>query len=259
MVDGSSHEITVTIGNQEFDIKQSPSLLNSSRSTGTTGAVVWRSTLLLATWFSQPSNCLFKHGLLDSTSTILELGSGVAGLLPLILASRTGLYLATDQSYTIKLLQSNIDNNLRPRGTSSRKGAKASSTAAARASPANVRTAPLDWELDDLKSFLPSHNIAQGVDLVLASDCVYNYHLIPPLVQTCREACAARAANDRPTLCIVAQQLRQPDVLEEWLTAFAEHFAVWRLRDEVMGTELGPGNGYVVHVGVLRELTEARD
>ncbi|KAF2152009.1 hypothetical protein K461DRAFT_279539 [Myriangium duriaei CBS 260.36] len=253
MVDGSAPEISLSIGGRDFCIKQSPGLLNSSRSAGTTGAAVWRSTELLATWFDAKDNCLFGSGLLDRESTILELGSGVAGLLPVILAPRVDTYCATDQAYTIKLLRENIDANSQSstaKCVSNRKGS--SKLPRKDASTGNLRVAALDWETDDLKYFLSSQGLQHGVDLVIASDCVYNYHLVQPLVQTCVDTCRGRREYQRPSLCLIAQQLRQPDVFEEWLSAFSQHFVVWRLKTEVLGSSLAPQAGYVVHVGMLR-------
>ena len=55
-----------------------------------------------------------------------------------------------------------------------------------------------------------------------------------------------------PTLCIIAQQLRQLEVFEEWLEAFLQVFRVWRMPEE-WGTEgLKAGSGFVVHIGILR-------
>ncbi|GAM88335.1 hypothetical protein ANO11243_063680 [Dothideomycetidae sp. 11243] len=251
MVDGAASEISVSIGGRDFCIKQSPGLLHSSRSAGTTGAALWRSTQRLAEWFAMKVNPLFQCGLVDSKSIVLELGSGVAGLLPLLLAPRVASYCSTDQAYTIKLLRENIDansaSNSSPssRATRHRKGSEP--LLSSFAGSGNLRVAALDWELDDLKYFLSSQDLSDGADLVIASDCVYNYHLITPLVQTCVDICRARSDGRRPTLCLVAQQLRQPDVFEEWLSAFSKHFTVWRLTDSVMGPALAPEAGYVVH------------
>jgi hypothetical protein len=57
----------------------------------------------------------------------------------------------------------------------------------------------------------------------------------------------------RPTLCIVAQQLRSPDVFEAWLKSFCEKFVVWQVPDGLVYRGLGEGSGFVVHVGLLRE------
>lgn len=128
-----------------------------------------------------------------------------------------------------------------------------------------------------------------GFDLLLSCDCIYNDSLIDPFVQTCAEICRLRpgytptslsngappltllsapptlSMKRRPTICIIAQQLRAPDVFESWLKASLEEFWVWRVCDEVLekgvgkgeeegfGVGLKAGSGYAVHVLVLRE------
>ncbi|KAF3360118.1 Phosphoenolpyruvate carboxykinase [ATP] [Verticillium dahliae VDG1] len=95
-------------------------------------------------------------------------------------------------------------------------------------------------------------------DLVVACDCIYNDALVEPLVQTSVDACLLRRRDEgatarEPTLCIVAQQLRSPEVFEAWLKAFHRRFRVWRVPDQVVGEGLAVGSGFVVHVGILRD------
>ncbi|PMB70960.1 Diaminohydroxyphosphoribosylamino-pyrimidine deaminase [Beauveria bassiana] len=118
----------------------------------------------------------------------------------------------------------------------------------------------LDWETDQLPP-------RRSYDAVLACDCVYNDALIAPLVQTCVEACRRRRqewerdeetamGEDkrlRPSLCIVAQQLRDDDVFRAWLAAFVDEFRVWRVSDDKLPEVLRPSAGFVVHIGILRE------
>lgn len=115
-----------------------------------------------------------------------------------------------------------------------------------------------------------------GFDLLLGCDCIYNDALIAPFVGTCAEICRLRpgirrAARDkdmangmgeeegeeegglRPTICIVAQQLRSHEVFEDWLTEALVDFHVWRVRDDVLGRGAGGNLGFAVHVLVLRD------
>jgi hypothetical protein len=103
------------------------------------------------------------------------------------------------------------------------------------------------------------NGLKDGVNLVLACDCVYNYALIEPLVQTCMDICKMRnessddpASGEQQTVCVVAQQLRQPDVFEQWLQTFHRTFRVWRVPEELLSPGLKGGSGFVVHTGVLR-------
>lgn len=156
----------------------------------------------------------------------------------------------------------------------------------------NISFAALDWELDDPGLLKESAGITsttpdneedsanekdeqeetekgedKGFDLLLSCDCVYNDALVVPFVRTCADICRLRPAyrphsdesnghaknNKPPTICIVAQQQRVPDVFEAWLNETLKEFWVWRLRDEVLGDGLKGGTGYVVHLLLLRE------
>lgn len=138
----------------------------------------------------------------------------------------------------------------------------------------------MDWETDQpglLKSCIESeaggrdaHRINDddeeedlGFDLLLSCDCIYNEALVAPFVRTCSEICRLRPAYEpsdgsephvrRPTVCIIAQQQRSPDVFETWLRETLREFRVWRLSDEVLGDGLKSGTGYLVHLLLARE------
>ncbi|KAK6442255.1 Ribosomal protein lysine methyltransferase [Oleoguttula sp. CCFEE 5521] len=247
MLDPSAVTVDITIGTRDFTITQSPGLLQSNREGGTTGAAVWRTSIFLAKWLDSTKCPLFERGVLSKGSAVLELGSGISGLTASILAPNITRFVATDQPYALRLLRQNIDSNL----PTSRKKLGTSKC--------QIDTLPLDWEQDDVPSFLSSHDLATGVDVVLASDCVYNYALIEPFVNVCAEICQTRkhAEHDgeqveRPTLCIIAQQLRQPDVFEQWLEEFMRKFRVWRVPEDLLGGGADRGKGFCIHVGVLR-------
>lgn len=234
-------------------------------------AVVWKVTPLFAEWIASDSNMLLQTGVLGRDATVLELGCGVSGIVGLALAPKIERYIATDQDYVLKLLRQNIAENS-PSPTSTTKGSNrrgkpkrqhgpSSGTTAA----ANIDALALDWEEDDLNA-LPAllgqslQSPERGVDAVIACDCIYNDALIHPLVNTCAELCSLRFNSDlenddgseKPTVCIVAQQLRSAEVFEAWLEAFIEQFRVWRVPDGLLTEGLREGKGFVVHVGVLR-------
>lgn len=114
----------------------------------------------------------------------------------------------------------------------------------------------LDWEKDDVPSLLRQHDLESGVDVLFACDCVYNYALVEPFVQTCKDVCSLRDAEDDttiPTICVIVQQLRQPEILDQWLTAFLKSFRTWRIPSELLSDGLKENSGFVVHVGILRK------
>ena len=256
MVDCNAEELELSISGRNFTIKQSPGVLQSTREAGTTGATLWRACVRFAEWLGSGSNPLFERGVLDSESIILELGSGISGLVPSILGPNVGKVVATDQQYIIRRLQENIASNTAQikKKMPNRKTNKVSFYAS------NIEVLPLDWETDDITGFLRSNALEAGVDAVVACDCIFNYALIGPLVQTCIDICKARRSSekyaevrDRLSLCIIAQQLRQPEVFEQWLEAFMAAFHVWRIQNSMFMEASKEGSGLVVHVGILRQ------
>lgn len=249
MLDSHATALDVTIAGKDFTILQSPGILNSSRAGGTTGAALWKVTPLLAEWLSTPKNALFELGVLGPDSSILELGAGTAGVLYVLLKPRIARYIASDQQYALKLLGENIRNNtLVQRHGAIKRSRKSTDRSVTSAMPDLLA---LDWETDDVSSLLKDHSITAGVDLVIACDCIYNYVLIKPFVQTCIDVCRTRPSDQRPTVCLIAQQLRLPDVFEEFLSLFMQHFHVWRLSETTLGPRFNDTSGFVVHVGVL--------
>ncbi|KAL4784401.1 hypothetical protein BJX76DRAFT_221313 [Aspergillus varians] len=154
----------------------------------------------------------------------------------------------------------------------------------------NITFTSLDWETDhpetlkgqivsrdgdDLEEEDKDIEEDKGFDLLLSCDCIYNEALIAPFVRACAEIARLRpvyaststsgsesesAANNvdllsrgrKPTVCVIAQQQRSPDVFEAWLRETMRWFRVWRVGDDVLGKGLGVGSGYLVHVLVLR-------
>ncbi len=165
------------------------------------------------------------------------------------------------QRYVEKLLNLNIHCNtsqstgLRERTPKIKNHQKA--TKPGRSTNLNFLT--LDWETDSalsLPSVLVDSKRAEDhtINIVLACDCIYNETLIAPLVRTCAEICQGVEAkpSKMPTICVIAQQLRSPDVFEAWLTSFSEVFRVWRVPDSLLSDELNKDSGFAVHIGINR-------
>ncbi|KAK1256394.1 hypothetical protein MKX07_008653 [Trichoderma sp. CBMAI-0711] len=285
-IDPQSSTVEIQLNGKDVTIHQSPGILASSRKGGTTGAE----------WLSSPSNPLTP---ILAKSSIVELGCGISPLNALSLSHLASRYILTDQPYVQKLLLQNLAVNLpsssKPSSSSSKKAhpsrSKKSTTPPKAPSPpssstpinsatalADIHFEVLDWETSQVTPALTHSRTTSSFDALISCDCVYNYALIQPFVQTCVDICALRnkdinlrnqqqqqqdasaAADDdddennlRPCLCIVAQQLRNDDVFNTWLTAFREHFRVWRVPGEMMPRELRPEAGFVVHVGILRD------
>ena len=259
-VDSKADAIELHIVGRDLTISQSQGLLCSNRAEGTTGAVLWRVTPLLASWLALGNNVLSEMGIISPDSSIVELGCGSSGILPLILAPRIRRFVATDQAYVFKLLRHNLETNAEGYSTSippnRSRSSKKSFLNEPRSIINNVDLLALDWEKSSaasLSSCLPS---GETVDLVIACDCIYNEALIQPFVDTCVDICQLReaspSAGHKRTVCIIAQQLRSDSVFVEFLSAFCKAFNVWRVPDEICGENLTPAKGFVVQVGILK-------
>lgn len=233
--------------------------------------MVWKVTPLFASWLASPTtNILFTSGVLSSASTVLELGCGVSALVGLATGPLVSRYVLSDQSYVARFVEQNIQQNRKSsssssRSSSSRKsksqppaGGVAAAVTMVTTTSSNVVFHPLDWELDT-----PTRALA-APDVVVACDCIYNDALIPPFVQTCVDACRLRSSQDDvgpggpPCVCVVAQQLRDPEIFEDWLKEFMRKgFRVWRLADRELPEGLRSSSGFVVHIGILGESLES--
>lgn len=159
-------------------------------------------------------------------------------------------YVLTDMDYVLKILRGNVQQN----ATHGRppKPTKVRSAMHSRLdSNSNVAIMALDWERDDASSITSQLGQEQAVDLLIACDCVYNEHLVEPLVRTMREICKENA-DSKPTTVLVAQQLRADAILQAFLTAMVSDFNVWRVPDHRLPPSLGSSSGYVIHLARLR-------
>ncbi|KAI1095928.1 hypothetical protein F5B19DRAFT_489100 [Rostrohypoxylon terebratum] len=262
-VDPKSTTLDLNVAGKDYVIHQSPTILN--RPGSTTGAVVWKITPLVADWLASSDSFLWTSGILSPTSNILELGCGISGLVGLVLAPLLARYTLTDQSYVGRLVEKNIEENKhlldpsKPTAVSQKRKGKPLAVK----SKIKLRFLPLDWELDEVTSSLTGDDNIKSFDVVIACDCIYNDTLIQPLVQTCADVCSLRSADenatDKPTVCLVAQQLRDPEIFEGWVKEFSRYFRVWRIPDNALTEELRSNPGFVVHLGILRDTTEIRN
>jgi Lysine methyltransferase len=240
-VDSKAVSVDVDVGNRTYTIQQSPGLLQSDRDAGTTGAVLWKVTPLVANWLSSTDNFLWEIGWLRSDSTIVELGCGISGLIALSIAPllSSGFYALTDQAYVMKILHQNIVVNEKrpPQRRLPRQGLQ-------------IRTLSLDWETDATSNVTTLLGKDNDIDLIVACDCIYNDYLTQPLVSTCVSLCALRSVGSKKTGLLVAQQLRSDDVLQTWLEEMFRSFLVFRIPFGILPEELR--KGYVLHFAILR-------
>lgn len=219
--------------------------------------VLWKVTPLFAEWMCEKHNILFTHGVLTSSSVVLELGGGSAAVLALTLGMRVGTYYHSDQEYVMKLAQKNIDENL-PEVTKSPPKRRGKATKTAGHAP-SIAAISLDWETDDIR-YHPALQASTPFSAVIACDTIYNEALVKPFVDMCIDACSLYRSNTEldiaPTVTIVVQELRSPDVFESWLETFQKAFHTYRIPDDHLIPSLRSIAGYSVHVGVLRSRLE---
>ncbi|OAP55275.1 hypothetical protein AYL99_10248 [Fonsecaea erecta] len=247
-IDPKADSLEIEIAGHDYVLRQSPGLLHSSRQEGTTGAVIWKITPLLAAWLTSLPPIL--SGVLHDTAVVVELGCGITGLLGLVLSRFVQCYVLTDQAYVVKYLRENIAANTA--SLKRKKIRKKRPNEKEMAQEERLKVLPLDWEADsveNLKSAIPQDAV---IDLLVLCDCVYNEYLISPLVQTCVDACRLASTETKPTVVLVAQQLRSDTVCELFLDALMKEFHVWRVPDQELSSQLQSGSGYVVHLAILK-------
>ena len=177
---------------------------------------------------------------------MIELGCGVAGLIGVLMAPIVSTYILTDQAYVMKTLRDNIAANALEMKEQQRKRHANSDYSS---SPIVVA---LDWENDQASGILQHLPDKKHIDLVILCDCVYNNHLIKPLVETLIDVCRFETRQEKPTYALIAHQLRSDDVTEEFLVAMMASFIVWRIPDEHLPAALRLGTGYAVHIACLK-------
>ncbi|KAI0132389.1 hypothetical protein BJ170DRAFT_246834 [Xylariales sp. AK1849] len=256
-VDSRALTLDLTVAGKDYVIHQSPSVLSSNRAGGTTGAVLWKITPMFAEWIASPRNLLRTAGILHSLSSVVELGCGISGLTGLVLAPSIARYVLTDQSYVSRFVESNLAENM-SNMTSSGAGSRRKGKTRTAKPRTNLSFTSLDWELDKVTPSLTESEDVKSFDAVIACDCIYNDALIRPLVETCVDVCELRVADaaaqtaQGPAICIVAQQLRDPEIFEGWIKEFHKNFRTWRAPESTLTDALRSNAGFVIHVGILR-------
>jgi len=251
MVNEKSTTVQIEVAGQQYEIRQSPGLLTSSRTEGTTGAALWKTSHLVADWLADKSNSLWANSLLHADATILELGCGIAGLIGCVLAKNVSSYVLTDQEYIMKILKENIQANAILPTTPKGKGpyGKRSAPVSTR-SVTNPQTLTLGWEDMDVTALDEVLSPEQVIDIVVACDCVFNDYLLEPFVNVCAKISERKVAFT-PAILIV-QHLRSDEVFSAFMHLLNHKFHVWRLIDSCLPSTLQNGSGFAVHMAVLR-------
>ncbi|KAG7898136.1 hypothetical protein KL907_005332 [Ogataea polymorpha] len=217
-------EVRVAVEDDEYVVQQSVSAFNGSNRDGTTGFLAWSTSIKVAEWFLQPNNAV-----LDAIKnfSIVELGSGVSGLLACSVGRKCRHYVCTDQQGVMKLLKSNICRN----GGVFESSTIPTDNTCRRHNVRRIDAMTFDWESSSTDEVLA---LVKGYpDLIITCDTIYNPYLIPHLVRA-----AERLAGPQ-TGILVAVQLRESSLLNDFLVHAVARFCVYRVP--------GVGDGYGVY------------
>ncbi|WVR04250.1 hypothetical protein IAU60_001250 [Kwoniella sp. DSM 27419] len=235
---------------------------------GDTGSVLWRSSLhlarLLLTQHYYPSSAAVT--LLDPASlaqcNVLELGAGT-GLLAVLLSRICGSYTASDRLENLKLVKKNLELNKIAVGDDQLGGmgklpsSPKASTAKGKVKDVagrGVNLEEIDWvavseEKKRHSALWSTPDTRHQYELVIAVDCIYNEHLVQPLVDTLGRYCPRGGR----TVVWVVVELRSADVLtlflERWMDDPTGPWTIVRLGQGGMGGWEGKKARWVGWVG----------
>lgn len=251
-----------------MQVEQSLTSLNSSKdnNNSTTGYVLWSTTPFFLKWLlyhpsaeslrsggevevisvSDPneiSKSKISRMLNNNTNNIiesnpigvLELGSGISGILPVVLGNFVNSYISTDQRGILNKLKSNIKENLLQinRRTCVSKSLNLNhesidNSEDKEALPSskvilNLEVMPLDWENFDISK--PANIDPELIHLcknsktihILAMDVIYNEFLIDSFLNTLKQLRTLFKKHNVETHCVIGIHLRSQEVVTEFL------------------------------------------
>ncbi|ODV98577.1 hypothetical protein PACTADRAFT_1046 [Pachysolen tannophilus NRRL Y-2460] len=213
----------------ELIIEQSITCL-SGKESSSTGFAAWKVSPLFAEWLlyhkNQPFQALFSQ--IDSKN-ILELGSGVSGILASTIGKKCNHFIATDQRHILKLLKKNILNNVDHfKSTTIDKNITNNSS--------NQNVVEFDWENLE-QGIYNTHHLAleNSIDLILACDTIYNEYLIPFFINS-----VAKLATEN-TIILIAIHLRDCEIVESFLKSSLPIFDCYNVKNEFLTSDLQKG------------------
>lgn len=253
--DSSFHEKSNDI--YYLNIEQSLTSLNSSKdnNNSTTGYVLWTTSIFMAKWllYNKNARILIKGGTLPNLKIdsmfqrkqdarkrcIVELGTGISPMFPVIFSNYVDKYVATDQRGILSKLRHNIEEN---QSECNKRVLKSSTLQLSgllhrTEEECNLDVTDLDWELfkPTGKHASTTLNCPEGSHVtLLAMDVVYNDFLIKPFLQTLDELYNWYESQKCTVSSIIGIQLRAQDVVEKFIedAVIEKGFKVYNLDDE---------------------------
>lgn len=231
-----------------FVIEQSITSLFSSRdnSNSTTGYVLWSTTPFFLKWLLYDKNaeplrsggdveilndpkrqCLNISPLLSKPNSgdsmcVLELGTGVSGMLPIVLSNYVDTFVCTDQKGILNKLKFNLQENLlqlNKRKCISKSLGLHDDELESTSPKVKLEIMLLDWENFKLKSsgiLLDTLTTAKRIHII-AMDVIYNEYLINPFLNTLSQLMEYFQGHDMEVHALIGIQLRSECVLTEFL------------------------------------------
>ncbi|CAR28866.1 ZYRO0F13772p [Zygosaccharomyces rouxii] len=219
-----------------FTIRQSIAGLNSSsNANSTTGYVLWSTTPTFARWLLYDGNALPLREEDTDTSipaifsgskstAVVELGSGISGILPIVLGDQVDHYVCTDQKGILSKLKYNIEENLlqfnRRRCISEFLQIEPPSNEDQQRRNTRLEIMELDWEKFNgptAQTHLTRISEECSTVHIVAMDVIYNDFLIDPFLKTLNHLRNYYLNEGLITHCIVGIHLRAQDVVEAFL------------------------------------------
>ncbi|SGZ58746.1 CIC11C00000005809 [Sungouiella intermedia] len=242
-VDKSTDLLEISLPKSKVDltIQQSLASLSSATESSSTGFICWQGAVNFADWVLANPNCpfgdLFKAG---SSISVLELGAGVGAVLASVFGPNVSSYVATDQKHVLKLMKSNFANNVVSQRYSSSTSVRTHDSGPKKRegeSWGTIEFLEFDWEHLEAGASRYHQIIGQECpDVILASDTIYNGHLISFFVRALKQMMGPH------TLALVTIQLRDEDVTEEFfLEIFSQHLELLAVPDELLDDKLIEG------------------
>jgi protein N-lysine methyltransferase METTL21A len=182
--------------------------------------VVWDSAVCLARFLTTHHAWL---GINPLETSVLELGTG-CGLVGLVLTRMARRVVVTDQDVEM------VIRNVRRNGARDK-----------------VEVVAFDWG-----DAVPMERVVglEGVDVVVASDCVYNDVVAKEFARVLERTCeVAMKSRGKKTVVVLAQELRSDSVHLDFLEEWAKRFCIYR-----MLAEKDFEKGYVIYIGWLNSL-----
>lgn len=258
-------------------IDQSITSLNSSKdnNNSTTGYVLWSITPFFIKWLLySPSGEMFRYGMKDvpiiyskddeqkidnditnldipsllntkndsRKASVIELGSGISGILPITLGNYVDKYIATDQRGILNKLKENITGNMSQLPLRSVKSVTLGMDDIPLSDNTNddelvaiprrikprlcLEVQPIDWETFNLNQTTESKlypyleeikHEGAGTVYVLAMDVIYNDFLIKPFLETIKQLQSYYTDSQQTVVCLVGIHLRSQEVVTTFL------------------------------------------